>query len=91
MEPSPTLTILTPQSPLIAYPPYNVSITPFAIVIFWNEITDFYLKGNDLIQYYRLEWDQGTGNWTEITKRSDGFALSFIHTMVGNTFPNDTY
>jgi len=71
------LVVLTPRKPIFMHQPVNVSVSAFTIVVTWDQVTDYDLRGRDAITYYTLEWDQGTGVWVELNSRAGGLVTSF--------------
>lgn len=72
-------------------------VTYNAITVNWVGLT-IIQNGRDLIQYYRLEWDEGDANlaettaWTELTDPSGATLLyTFKQSSSGSSFANNTY
>jgi hypothetical protein len=57
------------------------NISPTSIYLTWTEITSTY-NGGDTVVYYRLEWEQTTNNWVELTTYTVGGPIqtSYTHT-----------
>lgn len=62
--------------------PTLVSVDPMQIVVNWVELLTETATGRDPIIYYKLEWNQGTGIWTELTNPILPKATTF--TLVAN-------
>jgi hypothetical protein len=59
-------------------PRRNSGTTETKIVVEWDSLTDVSTGDSPIITYY-LEWDQGSGSWTElIGLSSDYTTLTFI-------------
>jgi len=46
-------------------------VHPQSILITWSEI-DSAQNGGDAVIYYKLEWDQGSNSWEELTTYTAG-------------------
>lgn len=65
------------NSPIIA----ESDISPTWIFITWSGIEgNDAFTGGDSPDYYGLEWDQGTGNWENVTTEAIGLKTSFNFT-----------
>jgi len=52
-------------------------ITPQWIFITWSGISTTSQTGGDPASYYGIEWDQGNGNWVNLTTPAVGLTYSF--------------
>lgn len=52
-------------------------ITPKWIFITWSGISTSWQTGGDPASYYGIEWDQGNGNWVNLTTPGVGLTYSF--------------
>jgi hypothetical protein len=49
----------------------SLTIVRYNLVeIYWTDVTDYELQGRDPINYYQVWWDQGTGNWVQLTSNT---------------------
>lgn len=69
--------------------PASVSIKPKEIIVTWTALITDAETGRDPINYYQLDWDSGTGTWTEITDSVvNGMSTSFSFVPPNNQIFN---
>jgi hypothetical protein len=87
---SSTVTALADAIPIRMNNPTSTSVNPSSISLTWSPITDVADTGRDVVIFYHLQWENGSGtnNWEYLTNypTSTTIVTSLTHTLSSGIF-----